>query len=288
MSFVSGPICRDRRSGPRNRPRCPSARLPSGALGGGGRPSPAQHRAANAGPGQEVGPLPGDPQHPGKLQIFGQPVGPPGKPHQAPGRETHSVALEADCQPHPILPQKPDPVEQAEGVGHHPGPPRGIRVAHGVVALDPVLPLAQRRREGGQDPRIDDRIRVDHDDRVGRARPIRAGAGKSIPGRVPCSAAGDRSARSPPPLPHGPGGRSRPCSCRRSRRRDNARGHRTPLGSSRSSRRCSLPHHSRGSRTGTEPDGTAPYPPAAGPRTPPRRSTQDRRKMARAPKIRVR
>ena len=58
---------------------------------------------------------------------------------QAAGGEAHAVSPEARAQPQDGLTQGSDAIEQAERVGHQPGPPRGIRIRDGIEALDPVL-----------------------------------------------------------------------------------------------------------------------------------------------------
>ncbi len=53
--------------------------------------------------------------------------------------EKHIPFPEARAQPQDGLTQRSDAVEQAERIGHQPGPPRGIGVGDRVEALDPVL-----------------------------------------------------------------------------------------------------------------------------------------------------
>src|SRR5512135_1965770 len=139
-------------------PQGPAPGVPATTLRLGGPAAPADHFAEDEGLGREANPLAGEPEGPGELHVLDEAVGAPGMATEPAARQAHPVAPKAGAQAQPLLAQEPDAVEQAEAVGQELGPPRGVAVADGIVALDPVLPLGQRPGEGDEDLRIDDAI----------------------------------------------------------------------------------------------------------------------------------
>ena len=134
--------------------------LPPLALRGRGLASMPQHQALHQNIGKECHLAARDPNVPGILHVFHQPV--ISRDPLRPRMEMH-IPLPRKPAPRPSAdwPMQRHAVEQAERIGHQPGPPRNIRVGDRVAALDPIVARLELGRKAAQEPRAHRAVGID-------------------------------------------------------------------------------------------------------------------------------